>query len=256
MSQRRLIALEGQFPAFLAASIMPVLLMPLANEVGPFPQPLVAPVVFDLLILQSVRTLPVLQPTFRGRCIGALYQWLGFVTGLPIWVPPLFRGWPSGHLQVATLLLVAIFFITTSVRLVRLLARVPRVNLSVLAGAAGGYVHLGLTGGMVATAIEVVHPGSFLLGAVGSHEALRDRLLYYSFVTVAGLGYGDVLPGNPVGERFAILLSVSSTLYVSLLVGLLLGRFIAHEAAELEEHWQEHKTLASSPPDRLPMDDQ
>ncbi len=107
---------------------------------------------------------------------------------------------------------------------------------------------------MVATALEVVIPGSFSLGAVSGHEALTDRLLYYSFVTVAGLGYGDVLPANPVGERFAILLSVSSTLYVSLLVGLLLGRFIAFEAAELEEEWEERKSLEAM--DRPPPPDQ
>jgi hypothetical protein len=38
-----------------------------------------------------------------------------------------------------------------------------------------------------------------------------------------------------VGERFVILLSVASTLYVALLVGLLLGRFIASEEVEMLE---------------------
>jgi hypothetical protein len=44
---------------------------------------------------------------------------------------------------------------------------------------------------------------------------------------VSTLGYGDVLPTNLYGERFVVLLSISSTLYVSLLVALLLGRFVA-----------------------------
>ena len=64
---------------------------------------------------------------------------------------------------------------------------------------------------------------------------LLDRLTYFSFVTIAGVGYGDVLPANAVGERFVILLSVASTLYVALLVGLLLGRFIASEEVEMLE---------------------
>jgi hypothetical protein len=240
---RRLIAQERQFPLFLLAALLPVLLMPMASSTGPMPQPLIAPLVFDLLALQSVRTLPVLQPSWRARLHGHLYQLMALLTAVLVWVPSLFQGWPTGHLRASVLLLISVFFVTTSVRLVQLLAQVPRVNLQVLAGAAGGYVHLGLTGGMVATALEVVVPGSFSLGAVSSHEALSDRLMYYSFVTVGGLGYGDVLPGNPLGERFAILLSLSSTLYVSLLVGLLLGRFIAYEAAELEEEWEERRSL-------------
>lgn len=252
--ERRLIAQERQYLPFLVTALLPVLLMPMANSAGPMPQPLVAPLVFDLLALQSLRTLPVIQPSWRARLYGRLYQALALFTALLVWVPALFQGWPSGHLRAAVLLLISAFFITTSVRLVQLLARVPRVNLPVLAGAAGGYVHLGLTGGMVATALEVVVPGTFSLGAVSSHEALADRLLYYSFVTVAGLGYGDVLPGNPLGERFAILLSLSSTLYVSLLVGLLLGRFIAYEAAELEEEWEERRSGGSE--DRPTPEDQ
>jgi hypothetical protein len=105
-----------------------------------------------------------------------------------------------------------------------------------MAGAAAGYLLLGFTGGVLATATEVFKPGSFLLGHLAHQQLLLDRLTYFSFVTIAGLGYGDVLPGNAIGERFVILLSVSSTLYVALLVGLLLGRFIAsQEVLILEE---------------------
>jgi hypothetical protein len=82
---------------------------------------------------------------------------------------------------------------------------------------------------VLATTTQVFDSGAFLLGAVTTPQMALDRLTYYSFVTLAGLGYGDVLPGDAVGERFAILLSVSGTLYVVLLVGLLLGRFIASE---------------------------
>jgi hypothetical protein len=107
-----------------------------------------------------------------------------------------------------------------------------------MAGATAGYLLLGLTGGVLATTTQAFAPGAFLLGADHGHQMLLDRLTYYSFITLGGLGYGDVLPGNAIGERFAILLSVTGTLYVALLVGMLLGRFIASEEMrflELEE---------------------
>ena len=102
-----------------------------------------------------------------------------------------------------------------------------------MAGAAAGYLHLGLTGGVLATATQVMVPGSFNLGEAASHQLVLDRLTYFSFVTIAGIGFGDVVPANAVGERFVILLSVASTLYVALLVALLLGRFIASEEVEM-----------------------
>jgi hypothetical protein len=69
---------------------------------------------------------------------------------------------------------------------------------------------------------------------MGSHELLIDRLTYFSFVVLAGLGLGDVLPHNSLGERFVILLNLSGTLYLALLMGLLIGRFIATQEVELE----------------------
>jgi hypothetical protein len=57
-------------------------------------------------------------------------------------------------------------------------------------------------------------------------EELVARLSYFSFVTIGTLGYGDVVPASPIGESFVVLLSITSTLYVSLLIGLLLSRYI------------------------------
>ena len=102
-----------------------------------------------------------------------------------------------------------------------------------MAGAAAGYVLLGLTGGMMATAIQVINAHTFILNRTAHKELILDRLTYYSFITIGGLGYGDIVPGNALGERFAILMSLASTLYVALLVGLLLGRFIASEESKI-----------------------
>jgi hypothetical protein len=129
--------------------------------------------------------------------------------------------------HVLVMALLAAFLTFSAVRLVQMLARVPRVNLQVLAGAAGGYVHLGLTGGVIATMMQHHNPTSFNLGHVLDHESLLERLVYFSYITVSTLGYGDVVPSNVYGERFVVLLGISSTMYVSLLVALLLGRFVA-----------------------------
>jgi len=58
-------------------------------------------------------------------------------------------------------------------------------------------------------------------------------LSYFAFVTLGSLGYGDVVPASPIGESFAVLLSLSSTLYLSLLIGLLLSRFITAQEQDL-----------------------
>ncbi|AFY28822.1 ion channel [Cyanobium gracile] len=208
--------------------------MPLTATRG-WPANVLLALVFNLLILQSIQTLPVIAGVTYARLRQEIFRGIGVVGGLGLWVPVAMGTWPGGLFRAVEMVLLSLFFLATSLRLVRLLARVPRVNGLVMAGAAAGYLHLGLTGGVLATATQVLVPGSFSLGAAASHQLLLDRLTYFSFVTIAGVGYGDVLPSNAVGERFVILLSVASTLYVALLVGLLLGRFIASEEVAMLE---------------------
>ena len=119
-----------------------------------------------------------------------------------------------------------------------MLANCERVSGKTLSLGAAGYVHLGLTAGLLATVLQMADPDSFNLGAVPVQESLAARLSYFSFVTLGSLGYGDVVPASPIGESFAVLLSLSSTLYLSLLIGLLLSRFISAREDEIQERTQ------------------
>ncbi|MCP9885300.1 two pore domain potassium channel family protein [Synechococcus sp. ATX 2A4] len=246
--ERRLLQLEEQFVPFLLLTLLPVFLMPVASISAVGLAQLLMPVMVSLLVFQSIRLLPAIRHSSSQLLRVQLYRLLGLLAAFGTWVPLLAGGWPNREVRVVALLVLTVFFLSTTVRFVLVLARVPRVNLKVLAGAAAGYVHLGLTGGILATAIQVIHPGSFNLGVEAHNDFLLDRLTYFSFVTLGGLGYGDVLPGNPLGERLAILLSLCSTLYVSLLVGLLLGRFIANREVDLIEEEIEEGRLP------LPLD--
>ncbi|MFN9695117.1 MAG: ion channel [Synechococcaceae cyanobacterium] len=227
----RLIALERQFVPLLVACLLPILLLPLTAKGDLGGRALLATMI-TLLSVQVLRTLPRISLDRHAGLRLMLYRGIAALSSLGCWVPVPTNAWPNPALRLLVLCSMALFFLTSSLRLVNLLARVPRVNLEVLAGAAAGYLLLGLTGGVVATATQVLQPGSFSVVHGSGHELVMDRLTYFSFITIGGLGYGDILPTNALGERFAILLSVSSTLYLTVLMGLLLGRFLASGAAD------------------------
>ena len=223
----RWLRIEREFIPLLMATILPILLLP-STASGDLKGEWLLFTLMAVVILQSMRSLPSLSTEKSSLLVLGAYRCLG---GLSLLATAVFLrfGNDNGHTFKAMLVLQALFFLFTSVRLILLLARAPRVNGRTMAGAAAGYLLLGLSGGVLATTTQAFDSGAFLLGAVTTPQMALDRLTYYSFVTLAGLGYGDVLPGDAVGERFAILLSVSGTLYVVLLVGLLLGRFITSE---------------------------
>jgi hypothetical protein len=51
--------------------------------------------------------------------------------------------------------------------------------------------------------------------------------MYYSFVTLTTLGYGDVTPVHPFARTLAYLEAVIGQLYVAVLVASLVGRHVA-----------------------------
>jgi len=232
--ERRLVGLEPQFLPLLVSVLLPVLLLPVSVQPGSLFRP-VLPLLLTALVLQSLQALPAVSRGRLSRALALLHRLLGLGSISTLWILTLVqRSDQLRLLRFSALALIALFALMASVKLVFLLARVPRVNTRVMAGAAAGYIYLGFTGGLVGSALQVVLPGSFRLGEVGGHELLIDRLTYFSFVVLAGLGLGDVLPGNAVGERFVVLLSLAGNLYQAVLLGLLIGRYIATQGAELE----------------------
>lgn len=232
--QRRLVELEPQFLPLLITVLLPVLLLP-ATVATTGPLRWLLPLMLTGLVLQSLRALPAVSRSRLSRLVASVHQLLGGLAIAAMWPLTLLENQASLRLlRFLVLLLMGVFSLLASIKLVVLLARVPRVNARVMAGAAAGYIYLGLTGGLVAAALQLLVPGTFFLGPTGGHELLVDRLTYFSFVVLTGLGLGDVLPHNALGERFVILLGLSGTLYLALLLGLLIGRYIATQEVELE----------------------
>ena len=217
---------EPLFGWFLLATLLPILVMPFTNLEGNAIQRLLLPVSTLWLVLLSLRIMPRDLLRWRRWSFTALYRVLGLLCVAVMWLP-FVLGHHAGHQwHVPILSVITGFYLSTMVGIVLVLAQVKRVNEAVLCLGAAGYILLGLTGGQLATALEVLSPGSFSLGRMLPGEELVERLSYFSFVTLGSLGYGDVLPATAVAESFAVLLSVTATLYITLMIGLLLSRYI------------------------------
>lgn len=220
---------EKFFPWFLWATLLPLLVMPFTNLEGNAFQRLLLPAVALYLVIMALRISPDDVMRVGRLSLMPLFRMLGLLCATLMWLPFLTGHHVAHQWHFPILAVISSFFIATAVVIVLILARVDRVNEQVLCLGAAGYIHLGLTGGQLATALEVLQPGSFSLGQMLPGEELVERLSYFSFVTLGSLGYGDVLPNTAVAESFTVLLSLSATLYVTLMIGLLLSRYIASD---------------------------
>lgn len=84
------------------------------------------------------------------------------------------------------------------------------------------YLILGGFFAATSTLLEIAQPGSFVDPQVGGPMKWQ-QLLYYSYVSLATLGYGDILPVTPWARSYGSLMAVLGTLYLTVVVARLVG---------------------------------
>ncbi len=97
------------------------------------------------------------------------------------------------------------------------------ITLNRIFGALCIYLLLGVLWAVLFGLVDVLAPGAFrVLDA--QHKEPLENLLYYSFVTLTTLGYGDVTPLHPVARTLAYLEAVVGQLFIAVLIASLVGR--------------------------------
>jgi hypothetical protein len=72
--------------------------------------------------------------------------------------------------------------------------------------------------------LEQAQPGSFL---IGEQQTDPSHFIYYSFVTMSTLGYGDITPISSPARSLSVLTAVVGQFYIAVLIARLVGMHIA-----------------------------
>ena len=123
----------------------------------------------------------------------------------------------AGLLTLATILTVALGVIDQGV-----------ANVRAVTGAVCVYVLIGLLFVYAYGVIAAVSSGDFFAQGTDGSRSLR---LYFSFVTLATLGYGDYTPGHELGRTLAIVEALFGQLYLVTVIALLVSRISREPAA-------------------------
>jgi len=100
------------------------------------------------------------------------------------------------------------------------------VDRNILFGAVCVYLLLGLIWAVFYALIIEFWPSSFNGMEPLGETVPFDNLLYFSFVTLASLGYGDITPVAPLARTLAYLEVVIGQFYIAILVAGLVGLFM------------------------------
>ena len=123
-----------------------------------------------------------------------------------------------------------IFFIYLIITLLRHVFRQERINREVIFAAIVVYLLMGVLWAYVYGTIESIQPNSFsrIKDTMGDQRYL---FLYYSFVTLTTLGYGDISPITPVASSMAILEAIIGQLYLVVQIAWLVGLRVSQKTS-------------------------
>jgi hypothetical protein len=118
-----------------------------------------------------------------------------------------------------------VFFGYVGIALLRHVIRAREVDAEILFGAACVYLFFALVWGLLYELVETVQPGSLAIGGrpLVAGEDFGTSIMYFSFVTLTTLGYGDIAPIGQFARVLAMLEAVLGQLFMVLLVARLVG---------------------------------
>jgi len=143
-----------------------------------------------------------------------------------IWLNQL---WPRAYPALTFILPEMAFLVVVTASLLRFILRAKRVGAEVLCAGISVYLILGLLWSLAYTLVAQVSPNAFSFSIPSETAATMSGFtsLYFSFITLATLGYGDITPTTNVARMLAMLEAMTGTLFVGVMIARLVSLYSA-----------------------------
>lgn len=140
-----------------------------------------------------------------------------------IWLKPV--GYDSMYIDIVKLAFMVAFFVFVESFLIRFISRSKTVDINVLITSINVYLLAGIIGASLAFLSDSIYTGAYNFPSYIEHRVFA-HYLYYSFVTMSTVGYGDITPRIPETQTLAYLISITGQLYVAIIIAFLIGKFL------------------------------
>jgi voltage-gated potassium channel len=122
-----------------------------------------------------------------------------------------------------------IFYLVVTYEIIQQVWKAKNVNKNVIIGLVSGFVSLGLIGFFICLSIEMFYPNSFHISQVGDNSfsySILDNMMYFSYVTLLTIGYGDIYPISRIAHKASLLIGLSGQLYLVIITSIVVGKYI------------------------------
>ena len=122
-----------------------------------------------------------------------------------------------------------LFFIMVITNILTFIFKSEDVTIEVIYAALLVYLLMALMWSFVYVLLELINSPSFNM-AMSLEQGSQMWSIYYSFVTITTLGYGDITPATELASSFSILEAVVGQLYLVVVVARLVGMHVSSKS--------------------------
>ncbi len=117
-----------------------------------------------------------------------------------------------------------LYFIIVTVALVSHVAQADKVGGSTVICAINSYLLIGLSMSLLAVILNLFAPNSF--NNIPAEPDTYSAFIYFGFVTLTTLGYGDISPITPLARSLSTFTALFGQLYLVIIMALIVGKFL------------------------------
>jgi voltage-gated potassium channel len=209
---------KTNFFYLLGALLVLLIAFPVAQDLEYQNMPAIKAAVFSVLLLVGIWSL-------KGG--GRLYVagMVFVIAGIALSV--LAASLDSTLLRYGSLLAMFGFLIVAISYTLRQVVFGTALDLNRLVGAICVFLLLGMIWAFAYSLLDIAVPDSFKGLSTAHTPGFDTGWLYYSFVTLTTLGYGDITPATSIARTLSYMQAVAGQFYVAVLVAGLVSAFIA-----------------------------
>ena len=210
---------------FLGAIILNIL-------ISPFVDPLKGGDLIETMLTTLVLLIAVLSIAGRWKAL------LGIVMAAPAVIGQWLNYWWPDQISVYVVTRVSglLFIAFVVVELLRFIIYAPQVDAEVLCAAVAGFLLSGLAWSLAYNLLDRLNPNSFVftLSAKNDFSMNGFTSLYFSFITLSTLGYGDIVPAAQVARMLAMVEAMFGMFYMALLIARLVSLYSSKDQPRMD----------------------
>ena len=183
--------------------------------------------IFDILLSMLIVS-GITSLKFRKEKFVRL-SYFGLFTFIPIWVN-YFTDSLITNLIAFIVLIIFMIYITYS--MISYVARNNEISPILILNAINSYLLMGIIASFLFILSDVGYKLLFDIsnGTINfgyTNNPTFFDYIYFSFITLSTVGYGDATPAVPLTRSLAMFVSLSGQLYLAILVAMLVGKFLS-----------------------------